>query len=40
MIHSITELYKWHLVFVGALAMALAITAKPSPRGNGSQFYE
>lgn len=42
MLHSIAELYKWHPVFMGALAMALAnaaITAMPSPRANGNQFY-
>lgn len=42
MFHSIAELYTSHPVLVGALTMALAnaaITAMPSPRLNGSQFY-
>lgn len=42
MFHSFSELYASHPVFLGALAMALAnaaITAMPSPRPNGSQFY-
>jgi hypothetical protein len=42
MFHSIAQLYQSHPVFFGALAMALAnaaITAMPSPRANGSQFY-
>lgn len=42
MLHSLAELYRSHPVFTGALVMALAnaaITAMPSPRPNGSQFY-
>ncbi|HKF51767.1 MAG TPA: hypothetical protein VKB26_05605 [Candidatus Acidoferrales bacterium] len=42
MFHSIADLYTSHPVFFGALAMALAnaaVTAMPSPRPNGSQFY-
>lgn len=42
MLHSIAELYRAHPVFTGALIMALAnaaVTAMPSPRANGGQFY-
>lgn len=42
MIHTIAELYRSHPVFFGGLVMALAnaaITAMPSPRASGSQFY-
>lgn len=42
MFHSIGEIYTSHPVLIGALAMALAnaaVTAMPSPRANGSQFY-
>ncbi len=42
MLHSIAELYHSHPAFTGALIMALAnaaVTAMPSPRPNGSQFY-
>jgi hypothetical protein len=42
MYHSTAQLYQSHPVFFGALVMALAnaaITAMPSPRANGSQFY-
>jgi hypothetical protein len=41
-LHSIAELYRTHPAFTGALTMALAnaaVTAMPSPRANGSQFY-
>jgi hypothetical protein len=42
MFHSIGEFYTSHPVLMGALVMALAnaaITAMPSPRPNGGQFY-
>lgn len=42
MLHTIARLCASHPVFLGALAMALAnaaVTAMPSPRPNGSQFY-
>lgn len=40
--HSLADLYKWHPALIGAVIMALAnaaITAMPSPRSGGSQFY-
>lgn len=40
--HSIAQLCKWHPMLAGALVMALAnaaITAMPSPRPDGSEFY-
>jgi hypothetical protein len=42
MLHSLAELYQQHPVLTGAVVMALAnaaITAMPSPRSGGSQFY-
>lgn len=42
MFHSVAEFYRTHPVLAGALIMALAnaaVTAMPSPRPNGSQFY-
>ena len=42
MLRGIAELYRFHPVFFGATVMALAnaaVTAMPSPRADGSQFY-
>lgn len=42
MLRELADLYHSHPVFFGAMVMALAnatITAMPSPRADGSQFY-
>jgi hypothetical protein len=41
--HWITEMMKWHPALLGALgtaALNCLVTSMPTPRENGSQFYQ